>query len=59
MAQKSPTGSAKKFAHGEREDTPWEHICDHLVALGNLGLNQGLRVRGDVPYLPSGLLLQP
>jgi hypothetical protein len=48
----------QRLAQGECEDTPMEHICDHLVALGNLGLTLGLRVRGEVPYLPSGLLLQ-
>jgi hypothetical protein len=49
----------REWAEGEYEDTDQEYICDHLVALGNLGLLQGLRVRGEVPYLPPGLLLKP
>jgi hypothetical protein len=49
----------EKRAHGEAEDTDEEYICDHLVALGNLGILQGLRLRGEIPYLPSGLLLKP
>lgn len=49
----------REWAEGEYEDTDQEYICDHLVALGNLGLLHGLRVRGEVPYLPAGLLLKP
>ncbi|HYO56274.1 hypothetical protein [Archangium sp.] len=44
------------LAQGENADTAEEHICDHLVALGNLGLRHGRQVRGDIPFLPRGLL---
>jgi len=34
-----------------------EHLRDHLVALGNLGLSLGRKVAEGIPYPPRGLLL--
>lgn len=45
------------LAHGENQDTAEEHLCDHLVALGNLGAEYELEVTGEVPFLPRELLL--
>ncbi|MDC0713135.1 hypothetical protein POL68_32035 [Stigmatella sp. ncwal1] len=44
-------------ARGENSDTAEEHICDHLVALGNLGLGHGREVAEKIPFLPAALLL--
>jgi hypothetical protein len=44
------------FLQGENADTVGEHIRDHLVALGNLGLRHGRQVKGDIPFLPRELL---
>ena len=45
------------LARGENADTPEEFFCDHLVALGNLGLHHGRKVTDTLPFLPSALLL--
>ena len=47
----------KAIAHGENQDTAEEHLCDHLVALGNLGAEYEVEVTGEVPFLPRELLL--
>jgi len=47
----------RTLARGENADTPEEHFCDHLVALGNLGLSHGRKVTETTPYLPPALLL--
>lgn len=45
------------LAHGENADTDEEFLCDHLIALGNLGLHYGRHVFTESPFLPRALLL--
>jgi hypothetical protein len=44
-------------ANGEFKDTSYEFICDHAVALANLGLHCGLNVTVQHELLPRGLLI--
>jgi hypothetical protein len=46
----------KSHAQGEGADTPEEYLDDHLIALGRLGLQRGLGVQREIPYLPKALL---
>jgi hypothetical protein len=46
----------RTLARGENADTPEERLCDHLVALGNLGIHYGRELKSDVPFLPRELL---
>lgn len=48
----------KSQAQGECADTPEEYIDDHLIALGRLGLDRGLSVQGEIPYLPKAMLAE-
>lgn len=45
-------------AKGELKDTSEEFICDHAVALANLGLHRGLPVTVEDDRLPRGLLIE-
>ena len=47
----------KGLAQGENADTSHEHVDDHLVALGNLGIYHGLKVPAGIPYLPANMLI--
>jgi hypothetical protein len=47
----------RALARGENADTPEEHMCDHLVALGNLGIHCGRSLASDIPFLPRQLLM--
>ena len=47
----------KGLAQGENADTSHEHVDDHLVALGNLGIYHGLNVPAGIPYLPANMLI--
>jgi hypothetical protein len=49
----------QSYARGEARNTDEEFICDHAVALANLGLRRGLAVTAEHPTLPRGLLIQP
>ena len=49
----------QKVALGEHRNTPYEFICDHAVALANLGLHHGLSVNVEHDTLPKGLLYDP
>jgi len=49
----------QSYARGEGKNTTFEFICDHAVALANLGLRRGLAVTAEHPTLPRGLLIQP
>jgi hypothetical protein len=44
-------------AQGENKNTDEEFICDHAVALANLGLHHGLAVTVEHDTLPKGLLI--
>ena len=46
------------YARGEGKNTTFEFICDHSVALANLGIHQGLPVTVEHDTLPKGLLIQ-
>jgi len=45
-------------AKGELKDTAEEFICDHAVALANLGLHHGLNVTVEHDTLPKELLIK-
>jgi hypothetical protein len=44
-------------AQGEYADTPEQYFCDHLVALGRLGVQRGMRVQIESPFLAQALLV--
>ena len=46
------------YARGEAKNTDEEFICDHAVALANLGIHYGLNVTVEFDTLPKGLLMQ-
>ena len=46
------------YAQGEAKNTTEEFICDHAVALANLGIHYGLNVTVEFDTLPKGLLMQ-
>ena len=48
----------ESHTRGEGKDTTEEFICDHAVALANLGLHHGLKVTVDHDTFPKGLLIQ-
>ena len=43
--------------HGEEQDTSKEFICDHAVALANLGLWAGLKLQTKHRLMPTDLLI--
>ena len=43
--------------HGEEHETSEEFICDHAVALANLGLWAGLKLQIKHRLLPTDLLI--
>lgn len=45
-------------AQGELKDTDEEFICDHSVALANIGIKLGLKVTVEYDTLPKGLLIK-
>ncbi len=45
-------------AQGENKNTDEEFICNHAVALANLGIHHGLKVTAEYDTLPKGLLIQ-
>ena len=46
------------YAQGEAKNTTDEFICDHAVALANLGIHHGLNVTVEHDTLPKGLLVK-
>jgi hypothetical protein len=46
------------YAQGEAKNTTDEFICDHAVALANLGIHHGLEVTAEYETLPKGLLIR-
>ncbi len=46
------------YVRGEGKDTTEEFICDHAVALTNLGLHHGFHITVEHDTLPKGLLIQ-
>jgi hypothetical protein len=48
----------RSTANGESKNTDEEFICDHAVALANLGLHRGLNVTVQHELLPRGLLIR-
>jgi hypothetical protein len=48
----------RSYAKGEGKDTDEEFICDHAVALANLGIHHGLEVTDEYEMLPKGLLIE-